>query len=311
MAAVKLPLALKKNVRDNFTNKIEELEERLSADDCIGAPWKVAIEPTEIYPHAKEGSYGHTNLGLCLYSYVDDAISRLKSYRESSGAEAMEQLNEICSGHTLTMALDESKKFNYCGVVVEDDRNLKIVFSPGCLGVNIYDCLETSKLKDALNSAPPTEGAGVLSFIAKGSIREKWDPNIEPVVEKIRKILDWPEMEVDPNWEEVFTALKTAKDDGDKGVRDDFEEVLGYMHVQYFDGFAGQLEEQGFEDPDYREGIQAEVTAAKVVIRVIDKLKERTYNECEIEDGVLYLQTTPKNWGANTYDCAKGLEHKL
>lgn len=222
----------------------------------------------------------------------------------------MQELNDICSGRTLTLGMDESKKFSYNGVTVDEDRNLKILITPGNVGVNIYDCLEPGKLRDALNEAPPPEGAGVLSFTTKGGIRERYDPAIGEVTEKIRKILACDDLELDPNWDDTFTKIKAANEAG-KSVLDDWESSMGHVHLSYFDGLLSQLEWQGFSDPDYQEGFQAEIPEKKVVVRVVDKLEQGAYNECVIEDGVLYLQTVPENWGVNTTDAAKELQNKL
>jgi hypothetical protein len=72
----------------------------------------------------------------------------------------------------------------------------------------------------------------------------------------------------------------------------------------YFEGFVGQLEYQKFgEDEMLREGFNEGVEKGIVEFRVLEKMKFETYCECEIEDGVLYLQVsfgvTGEFWGIN------------
>ncbi|KAJ8119759.1 hypothetical protein O1611_g10538 [Lasiodiplodia mahajangana] len=60
----KLPLALRKSVRDAWDAKKEGLEAKLS--ETLGVAWTVDVNPNQIYAYAKDG-YAKENLGGCIH----------------------------------------------------------------------------------------------------------------------------------------------------------------------------------------------------------------------------------------------------
>lgn len=301
--AEKLPLAVRKSLRDDYESKKGEMEKKLS--ELLGEAWTISINPNAIYPYAAPDSYADRNLGSCLTDYVENAISRLGQFKDENGKDGVADLNEICSAHVLTMDFDEAKANRCCGVDVFEGK-LRILFAEGNLAVNIYDCLELQKLRDALNSAPAPGGPG-LSFAAKASIRNDYDPEIENIRKRIAGIIKKDDIKLNPNWESCFTALKAARDGGNKDLREDWETQLGSMHKLYFEGVVSQLDWQKFgEDEMLQEGLNEAVEKGEIAFRIVDKLGGG-YNECVIEDGIMYLQTTPSNYAVNITECARNL----
>jgi hypothetical protein len=62
----KLPLAVRKELRDEYTAKIPELEAKIT--ELLGEEWKLDINPNLIYAYAEPDSYASSSLGSCLYS---------------------------------------------------------------------------------------------------------------------------------------------------------------------------------------------------------------------------------------------------
>lgn len=310
--APKIPLAVKKNIRDEFTNKIEELQEKLSRDSCLGIEWILDINPAVIFENSTEGSYGASSTGSCVYSYVSDAAWRLESFRSKYGAEAIDDLNKICHEHKLTLGMDEDKSFRYNGCMVENGC-LKILIAEGKVGTNIADCLEGDKLMDALNKVPVLgDNDSTLSFKAKTSIRNEYDGanNVEACLSQARETLAYDKLEFDPNWEANVAKLQGGLKAG-KSVKKDWEDRIGFYTLAYFKGFVWQLNSQNFKDPDYQEAFKDAIDSAKVVVRIVDKLDQGSYNEIVIEDGILYIDTLAEKWGVNVdYACAE-LQNKL
>ncbi|UZP39578.1 hypothetical protein NXS19_007394 [Fusarium pseudograminearum] len=82
---------------------------------------------------------------------------------------------------------------------------------------------------------------------------------------------------------------------------------FGNAHLAYFEGLALQLQyDKVGEDDMIREGLLETVDKHAVHIRVVDQIKG-SYNEVIVEDGILYLQTTPKTFGINTSDAASNI----
>ncbi|KAJ9148622.1 hypothetical protein NKR23_g4787 [Pleurostoma richardsiae] len=307
--AEKLPLALRKNIRDNWESKKGDLETELS--DVLGTKWTVEIDPKSIWPYAKEG-YAHESLGNCLKDYVEGAIFQLKYFVSRQGPEGVAELNSLCTEHVLIMDLDESKRFSICGVDIHDGK-LRILFAPDRLAVNISDALELSGLNRALNEASTQAGGETaLSFEGRTGISRDYEDKVEQVRKQVADLLEKPELKFAPHFEE--TAKKLAQESKKKGtsLRDDWQAVLGSFTLSYFEGLAGQLQQQKFgEDELLREGFNECVEKAEVAFRVVDKLEHSSYCECVIEDGVLYLQCKPETWGVNTADCAERLLERL
>lgn len=192
------------------------------------------------------------------------------------------------------MDLDDAKRFSYCGVDVYEGK-LRILFAPGCLGVNIDDALSREVLLKALNEAPAApEGesaAEPLSFAARANIRKEYEPKVEQIRVKIGEILEKPDIKLTPNFENTFAKLQEESRAKDTQLRKDWEDVLGYFTQLYWEGLVNQLKYLKFgEDELLREGFHEAVEKGEVAFRIVDKLKYSSYCECEIDEGMLYLQ---------------------
>jgi len=292
--AEKLPLAVRKNVRDEWESKRPELEKDLST--LLKVDWKIDINPAAIWVYAEHGSYGKDNLGGCIHSYVSDTIHYLKSFLEEHGELGRDEINGLCSEHKITMEMDAEGKVSYCGVGIYDGT-LRILFGPDNLGVNISHVL--SNLEDALSSAPLDSP---LSSSARHSIALDYDGKIDETRDRIVKQLANPSIKLDPNWSVVFAALKA--DPKVKENREDWEKSLGSMMVYYFKALADSLEYRNFGDDELlREGFEESVSKGEIKFRFVKDLGSE-YNGLAVEDGILYLQTETRNWATNTHNIA-------
>jgi hypothetical protein len=163
-----------------------------------------------------------------------------------------------------------------------------------CLGTNIDYCLEERVLLDALNNAtPPLSGELPMSLITRTFIRQKWDPEYAAIQTKFAEMLQKPDFKLNPNFEDSYKKLAAAANAKRSQVREDWESNLGGFTLQYFDGALYQMNSEKFgEDDMLQEGFNEAVDKAEMAFRIVDKLKYDSYCECEIEDGVLYLQVS-------------------
>ncbi|KAF9765446.1 hypothetical protein IL306_002271, partial [Fusarium sp. DS 682] len=278
--AEKLPLAVRKNIRDSWENTKEDHEKRLS--EILGQPWTINIDPKALFSYAEEGSWGFTSMGDLIVGYVEGVEDQLKYFIGQNGNEAKDEINEICSAHVLTMDFDEKNTVSYCGVKVGSEGELVILFTKGNLGTNINHAADTNNLTKALNQAPST--IRPMSYVARASIRSDYDPSIKEVQEKLNQILG-QEIAIVPNFEANFEKLK-AKASADSG----WEQSFGRAHFSYFEGLVDQLKYDKFgEDDMLQEGLLEVMDKHAVHFRVVDETK-RSYNETVYEDGILYLQ---------------------
>lgn len=251
-----------------------------------------------------------------MFRYVAGVEFQLKSFLEKFGDEGKSEINNICTAHTLTMDFDEHKKFSYCGCEVSPSGQLVILFSEGNLGTNIDYALESSNLTKALDSAPTADAAGPMSHSAHMGIKE-YNAEIGKTQEKLNALLQ-KTLALEPNFEAVFEKLNKAAD-----APDGWQANMGSFVRLYFESLVDLLEREKFgEDEMLREGLLEPLEKEVVRFRVVDELKT-SYNECVIEDGVLYLQvsssilgvfhdtnipqTKPQYFGTNVNDVAAKL----
>ncbi|KAH7140784.1 hypothetical protein EDB81DRAFT_885492 [Dactylonectria macrodidyma] len=295
--AAKLPLAVRKNVRDEWENAKGDWEKKFS--DLLGAEWTININPLAIFPYAEEGSYGHSSLGSCIAAYVGGAEYQLKYVIGRIGDIVKDEINTLAHAHTLTMDLDEEKQFSYCGVKITPAGELAIVFSAGNLGSNIDYALEQSNLTKALDAAD--QASKPMNYSARVAVFEDYDAKIAPVQEKLNKILG-KEIALVPNFEAAYEKLAASTD-----VRDDYASNLGNFVRGYFEALNDYLTYQKFDsDEMLQEGLTEVIEKNEVHFRIADKLS-KSYNEAVIEDGILYLQTNTANFGTNIHQIAEGL----
>ncbi|OTA65826.1 hypothetical protein K449DRAFT_462916 [Hypoxylon sp. EC38] len=301
----KLPLALRKNVRDEWDNKKPEIEQQLS--DVLTIPWTIDVNPDQIYAYATDG-YAKQSLGSCIAEYINSAIRRLKEFVDYSGEQGLNELNTICYTHILTIDLDDAKRFSCCGADIHEGK-LRILFAPGRLGSNIDDALNRDILLKALNEAPaPASGSGAtLSFAARFNISREYEPKAEELRAQIAQILQKPDIKLTPNFEDTFAKLQ-QESKANTSFRSDWESHLGSFTRFYFEGLVNQLKYQKFDQDELlREGFHETVDKGEIAFRIVEKLKSGSRCECDIEGGVLYLQCTSKTWGVNVDDAAQNL----
>ncbi|KAK7435580.1 hypothetical protein Landi51_12976 [Colletotrichum acutatum] len=291
--AEKLPLALRKNIRDDWENKKEDLQKQLS--DVLGAEWTLKdINPNALYPYAQDG-YAKESLGSCIEQYVSEAIYNLKSFAERYGEDGKSELNSICHARSLAIDLDDRPKgerVSYCGVLVKEGGVLAIVFSEGNLGTNISSAVETQGLLAALNAAPAAPGSvAVMSFAARNAVRQDYDPQIEETRKSLADMLERPDIALCPNFETNFEKMKAAAATKGSEVRSDWEANFGLFTRMYFEGLRSQMRYQKFDDDDMlREGFNEAAEKGQIHFRIVDKMAYATYGEVVLEDGLICLQ---------------------
>jgi hypothetical protein len=193
------------------------------------------------------------------------------------------------------MAVDESKKVKYCDCDVVDGK-LRILFSFTGLGTNINDALE--QLPDRLNAAPQLAGADgkvpVMGPLTRLSITKEYNEQVEKELEKLKKWFS-PEFKLNPMFEENYAFMKKtpAKNIG----RDDWESRLGYITFSYFEGVTYHMDYKNFKEDDMlQEGFNDVIDKHEIAFRIVEKLNKGSgYNECIVENGILYLQVSPVN----------------
>ena len=151
---------------------------------------------------------------------------------------------------------------------------------------------------------------GSLDFNAKPEVKKNYDSKVEGPEGEVKKVLITPIFEFIPNFQQNFALLdswhKTGKTDNmfPRG----WQTQLGDHTFTYSQYFEEQLEDDGFSRNDIlQEEFKEAAKKNELALRAVKKLTKGNYNECVIENGVLYIQTTPEHWTSNCRDPAAGL----
>lgn len=193
---------------------------------------------------------------------------------------------------------------------------LRLLFDKKNIGSNIPSvCNDLSTaVNNAGKSSNPAAGGGAstLDFDAKSGIKKDYDPKIDSIKAKLQSILGLPMLDLHPNFERNFAAIAAWTEAGNSGQRE-WQKMLGAETLRYFECLVSTLEDQGFgKDEMLQEGFQETVDKNEIELRVVEQLRKKgEINECVVENGVLYLQTTPENWTYNCRDAGKEIVNLL
>ncbi|KAH7231944.1 hypothetical protein B0J15DRAFT_409777, partial [Fusarium solani] len=274
-------------VREKWDPKKPEYEAEIS--EILGEPWTIDIDPHKIWPYAEEDSWAKRYTGQLIKDYVSRAVSNFRSWVDLGEAHK-DELNKICTAHTLTMAADANNKTDKCSCEVSPAGELAMIFHPEKLGINVDNALMSTFMKEALDAAPTDPGP--MSYRVRMETL-KYQERIGEKQEELNAMLQ-KEVAFDPNWEAVFEKMNTAED-----AVENWRYGIGDQIRWYFGALVSRMNGDGFGTNDVlREGFLEAVEKNTIAFRVVDKTEE-TYNECILEDGVFYIQTTPSRFGVN------------
>lgn len=239
---------------------------------------------------------------------MEDAIFSLKDFLNRYGDQGKTELNAAVPKHVLSLDVDEADKYSYCGPLVKDGV-LYVVFRSDRVWTNTTEGLEADKLIQALSEAGAS--AGGISAVARANIAMNYEPQVEDVRAAIGKSVGVPDIQLNPNFEQVFGELKAAEGAG-VSIRTDWEEALAGATLDYFDTLSYSLRSHKFDADDLLQEAFAEVVDKnEVVIRVVKELKHGSYTQATFEDGRLYIDFKPDTFWTNVQEAGDMLVDRL
>ncbi|KAJ6468379.1 hypothetical protein C8R45DRAFT_1018511 [Mycena sanguinolenta] len=291
-ALEKVPLAVRKDIRDKYEEKQADLESQISK--LLGTNFTLAINANEVVPYVKDTS--RTSVGGMFTSYVNGFIAALQQYLEKYGEDGKVRFNAAVSKSQLSVHVDEKGDDGKTISADVKDGVYRILFNHDRVGYNM-----SSQGDFVLPAIEAASTGGGFSLLAQNSIDKEYNDQIGEVQKQIAEITGIANVVLDPNFEENYEALSALSDKK-------WHANFGRVHFAYFDGLKGQLEQQGFKKDDMlQEGLQEALESKTFKIRVVKATKDNKTNEIVIEDGCAYIQTTPDRWWYNVRDAGAGL----
>ncbi|TEB34308.1 hypothetical protein FA13DRAFT_80648 [Coprinellus micaceus] len=197
----KLPLAVRKDIRDNYDSKKEEFA--AEASKLVGTPFVINFNPNQVMAYATDSS---TTAGYIFSGYAEGFISGLKKFVEYYEDTGKEYFNKVVTQSEVTLEANPiGDEADTISLDIKDGV-IRILFHHKKLGYN-QSWLDKDNFVKAVD-AVTTE---TLSLKAKASIEKEWDENVDDVTKEIGAILNLPDVVLDPNFEEVYTTLKKEK----------------------------------------------------------------------------------------------------
>jgi len=307
-AAVKLPLAVKKALRDA---EADNKAECALMEKAVGFPvtfnWNVEAAWT-----ALTGSSSQENLPSAATTY-------LKSAREGMERECKDDLNKaelvrLWTTKNVTFTVEPESfvgadyvKTNvgswngYNGIrIVNGDFDIFTKFDRFWANT---DNVWQEKYENTFSNA--TE-AGKLSLLVRKELRDE-EPRIKAVKERLAKALGLDAVQ----WNIVADGLAIS---ARKDLRDDYK-FSAYLAISYMEALATCLERQAADDM-VKEAVVDAFGKKTVSLKVYDSMDgvkgletHSSYNGIQFLDGEIIVFTPPNNWACNIDQV--GYEHDI
>jgi hypothetical protein len=304
----KLPLAARKNIRDEFDSKIAEYTKTVS--ELLKVPYKLEVNFNQFYAHGAasedSSSWVKSSPGSAAASYFESFIYYLKTFTDNGEyTDAIEAFNDLVTEKRVAIeAGGEDISYSDCSV---KDGTFEINYDPKRPGTNCdYACREMPKRFDeALFARSPD----TLPMIAKRSIREDYDSAKASILKSTKEELLGADITFVADYDAIWKTIVAGKKVDKSLVPQDKAGNFGGAIKGYFEGFVWQLKNNFKQDDMMVEGFTEAVTTSQVRLEVAPQgtaLKD-TYSEIQIVDGVFVLRTVPSYFGTNVDYVARGI----
>ncbi|KAH8832185.1 hypothetical protein DL96DRAFT_1678378 [Flagelloscypha sp. PMI_526] len=303
--AYKLSLAVRKNLRDEWEANKDGFDKKVS--DLLGVDWSFDFDPLALYPYAEAtDNYSKEYFGRLFKQYGEGASWQLENYVNEFGSDGKQEINTICHAHVIQLDVGEPEQINrnYLGCEVRDGK-LRILFKEQQFGSNNQWALQGDTLLPALQvAAAKAPDSGAMSFFARMGVSTDYKEIADEAEKKIADLLQNPKLKYEPNFEETYNKvmdnLKKEPDALSWMGNWQPERQFAPLTAGYLRALAYILDTSGYGTDDMlKEGFNESITSNIIKFRVVDTLKRNKYCEVDIEDGVLYLQSSPSTFGQN------------
>ncbi|KAF3927830.1 hypothetical protein ABW20_dc0102372 [Dactylellina cionopaga] len=301
--AAKLPLLTRKNIRDEYTNKISEHTSKIK--EYTGEDYELVVNFEQLYPTLKQDeSYQTGSPGTIAFSAYGSLVDKLKrATDEGEDKLVMDFFNEVVSSRKINILVEDLPS-GYTAIRVKDGV-LELVYKTDNYGTNTSYIAED--LEKALDAAFAETNKGDLPLAARIGFKKDFEDKKEALEAKINEeLLDAKvKLVADPAdiWKVAIEEHSKLKKREQSEI--DLESIarnMGAAIYAYFDGFKGQLEYKFKQDDLMVEGFLELCTSNEIRVKVVPKgglSPNRSYNDAVFEDGALVIRTTPQNWYTN------------
>ena len=280
------------------------------ASNLLGEKYTFEVNFLQLVPYATY-EWPKDHPGAVAKGYYEGFIYQLERFLNSMGEDGKKSLNEAVTTKKVTLEIDESGKFSYCGCDIKDGV-FRILSAENYLGTNVSDACEY--IVKAVEAAEEAKGGGGLSVSAKANVKATVEKEFPDLEKQFAEILGY-KVTLDANLEANFAKLKGSSFN---------ESYFGTATLEYYKGFIYQLEYLKFKgDEMMQEAFQEADSKATIRLEVVDELQNGAYyNDVLFKDGICAIQvfhllpnadpkTVPNYWYTNTGDVGSKVVDRL
>lgn len=151
-----------------------------------------------------------SRLGQVIVWYMEPLVKNMKEFVNKFGDDGKKEINSTVGSHTVAFGPQDSTKFSYGGLVVENNILRLVYNAPGSFASNVDDI--SRDVAKALQAASESSGSGsAYDIIARNGVKKDYDPKIEAVRKNIEDLTGSKGIVLNPNFERNAEALSNNK----------------------------------------------------------------------------------------------------
>ncbi|KAG8810880.1 hypothetical protein FRC17_002717, partial [Serendipita sp. 399] len=272
----KLPLAARKNIRDEFDAKVEDVAKRIS--DLLKQPYKVEVNFNQFYAYAVASSndWIKSSPGSAAMSYIEGSLYYLKRFtEEGTDTMSIEAFNDLVYEHRFTLEADPKVTYSDCRI---NNGSFELTFNPTSPGVNVdYACQEIEKRVD---EALAEKDAEALPVIARRDIRKEFEEKKDALLARFKEELLGADVKLMADYDAIWKTIVAGKKVNKEVDLEYAARRLGSTIHTYFEGFIYYLKNKLNRDDMMVEGFTEAVSTLEIWVEVAPegtKLKDTYY----------------------------------
>lgn len=283
-----LSLAARKNIRDEFTNKIPQLVKTLNS--VTGSDYEFNVDFSTLYNDAVKATpdskdWITNNLGSSTFQYFDSLVGYIKNYAHNDDLVRKDFI-KLTGNKEIQILHDEEIESDYNKVEVANGI-IFIKIKPSYFGTNVsgvgYNLIDSLKIREE-----------VLPVKTKKNIRDEWESKL-PNLKKTVKLAVGENYEFVVNFEELYSEVISVPDN--ESSIDWYTSRLGETVYSYFDSLVNYIKNYAQKDDLVRSEFLNTTSTRKFYFVIDDEIED--YNMLEVKDGKAFIKVKRTTLGTN------------
>ncbi|EWC43839.1 hypothetical protein DRE_07283 [Drechslerella stenobrocha 248] len=311
--AAKLPLTARKNIRDEYNEKIGDLKSQIK--EYTGEDYEFVVVFEELYPKVKaDDQYQTTSPGSIAFNAYSSLVDQLKTMTDEGEDQLVkEHFNKVVHTRKVNILIEDMESgYTLCRV---KDGVLELVYKTDNFGTNTSYI--ASELAKALDESYLETNRSELPLTARKGFRDDYEQKKKALMGRISEELlgAFVDLVADPEaiWRlAIEEQAKLKKRDQSEIDLESINRNMGSAIYAYFDGFASTLNYVFKQDGMMVEAFMEACPKKEIHFKLVAKPDlSRSYNDGVFEDGAYVIRASPQTWYTNSSYACEDIEKLL